>query len=181
MKLAVAKASSQAEWLFTSTAAYRPSSSLRKPSFPIENLRFVMKFGPFCLPQSGSIDPAGSSAARRIAKAMTAPAIHTTKSRKGALSSSLRVLALALSRGDTPPRRGTRVSYFPVGVAAPDGKRGDSAMYPPSSTGSPHQLPIGSSLFPVGLGPCIACCVAVLCRRLSIVSLPPAPFYSSVI
>ena len=104
-----------------------------------------------------------------------------TLSRKGALSSSLRVLALALSRGDTPPRRGTRVSYFPVGVAAPNGKCGDPAMYPPFSEGSPHQLPIGSSLFPVGLGPRIACCVVVLRRWLSVVSLPPAPFFSSVI
>lgn len=181
MKLAVAKASSQAEWLFTSTAAYRPSSSLRKPSFPIENLRFVIKFGPFCSVQRGSIDLAGGSAARQIAKATTVPAIHTTKTRKGALSSSLRVLTLALSRGETPPRRRTRVSYFPAGVAAPDGKRGDPAMYPPFSEGSPRQLPIGSSLFPVGLGPRIACCVAKLRRRSRGRTLPPAPFYSSVI
>ena len=101
-------------------------------------------------------------------------------SRKGALYSSLRVLALALSRGDTPPRRGTRVSYFPAGVAAPNGKRGDPAMYPPFSGGSPHQLPIGSSLFPVGLGPRVACRVAVLRRRSRVGTLPPAPFYSSV-
>ncbi len=90
--------------------------------------------------------------------------------------SSLRVLALDLSRGDTPPRRRTRASYFPDGVAAPNGKRGDPAMYPPFSNGSPHQLPIGSSLFPVGLEPRVACRAAVLRGRLRGETLPPAPF-----
>ena len=98
----------------------------------------------------------------------------------GALSSSLRVLALALSCGDTLPRRRTRVSYFSAGVAAPNGKRGDPAMYPPFSEGLPHQLLIGSSVFPVGLGPRVACRVALLRRRLRVVLLPSAPFYSVV-
>lgn len=168
--------------LSTKTEKRLPAASRKRPSDPMVKVCFVsMKFGPFCSVQRGAIDPAGSCAARRIAKAMTVPAIHTTKTRKGAFSSSLRVLALALSRGDTPPRRRTGASDFPPCLAAWNGKRGDPAMYPPSSTGSPHQLPIGSSLFPVGMGPRIACCVVLLCRRLGFRTLPPAPFYSSVI
>ena len=99
----------------------------------------------------------------------------------GVLSSSLRVLALALSRGVTPPRRRTRVSNFPRSLAATGGECGDPAMCPPVSTGSPHQLPIGSSLFPVGLGPRVACRVAELRRRSRVAPLPPAPFPHSTL
>ena len=59
--------------------------------------------------------------------------------RKDALPSSLRVLALALSRGVTPSRRRTRASNFPAGLAVPEGKRGDSAH------STPHFLPVAAT------------------------------------
>lgn len=175
MTLMLGANNSAVKKLSTNVVKCTPFASRMSPSEPMISLVLSdIKFGPFCSVQRGSIDPAGSCAARRIANAMTVPAIHTTKTRKGALSSSLRVLALALSRGDTPPRRRTGASDFPPCLAAWNGKRGDPAMYPPGYTGSPHQLP-------VGLGPRIACCVVVLRRRLRGRTLPPAPFYSSVI
>lgn len=182
MTLMLGANSSAVKKLSTNVVKCTPFASRTRPSGPIVNLVLSdIKFGPFCSVQRGSIDPAGSSAPRRIAKATTLPAIHTTETRIGALSSSLRVLALALSRGVTPPRRRTGASDFPPCLAAWSGKRGDPVRYPPFSDGSPHQLPIGSSLLPVGLGPRIACCVVVLRRRLRVVPLPPAPFYSLVI
>lgn len=164
--------SSAVKKLSTNVVKCIPFASRTRPSAPIVNLVLSdIKFVPFCSFQRGSIDPAGSRAACRIAKPMTLPAIHTTKTRKGAL-----LLPRATRPGNRPASL-SGASNTTQASAAVCVASSDTANFAPPSNGVAATASDRITA-PIGLGPRIACCVAVLRRRS--ISIPPAPFFSSV-